>query len=569
VPSLADLRHALRRRTRAARYVAEDAGYAARRFGRRLGSGAGSRWSGLTLRTRMRIAAGLGALAVIAVLVVVLASNLPCQFPGGQECQPDDEAIALVPADAPAYAHVAIDPDTRQYEDAAGIADRLPRLAEQAIARLPGPSGAAINYRREVTPWLGAEAALALVPAGGGDPLPTVLLEVGDEQGAERFVERLGARATQVGDFVVVGREPQVRRVVDTESEGRSLEDSDAVAEVRDGLPDLRLAELYVTEEGADELLGPGDPLGSFEIFVDARATRAAGAALVVGEDDLEIAIHSALDPERAEGSPGFFAAFPEFDPALSGEVSEDALAYLALGDPEQSIAGLLDQATAEAPSLAEGFEDVGRRLRESGNVSLEREILPLLTSQAAVVVEPRGGGGQSADGTGVPYVSMIVDDVDEERANRALARLQRPIAKALDPGRSLQAPVFQQRDIDGVPARSLRISATVDLTYALIDGKLVVSTDPAGVRQVARGGGSLDDSSRFDEVTEGFPDGLSALAYLNLGGLLNLAEQAGLGADPAYAPFSGELRKLEGVGVAVEHSDEAIDTEIRLTIGD
>jgi hypothetical protein len=604
------VRYALRRRTRRARYALEDLGYLTRRRARQVAGGAGGWWSGLTSRTRRLILGLIGTVVLVIAMALLVVPILPCWVPGGDECQPEDEAIALVPGDTEAYAHVVTDPDSQQYERAASLAERLPTVTEQLIARLPGPSGASFDYQREVAPWLGGEAALALVPSGAGAAKRAVLLEVGDTEGADRFVERLagGDPRTEtyedielrlkgrlavgtVDGFVVAGPEEQVKRVIDTRAKGRSLEEDDAADEVLDALPDLRLAELYVSEQGVDNLLAPGGSLGSFEAFVNAKATLGAGAALTAGEDNLELALRSVLDEERFDNTPGFFGAFPRFDPDLTGEVSEGSLAYLALGDPARSIVALLTQATAEAPGIVAGVEDVGERLRKAGKVDLEKQVLPLLTSQAVVTVEPgqperggargapeaeaQGGGGggavpptpEAAAVPTVPYVSLILQEVDEEKATKALARLQRPIAKALDPSVSLQAPVFKEQAIDGVTARSLRISRTVDLTYALVDGKLVVATDPLGVRQVQGSDSSLEESDRFEGATEGFPDELSALAYLNLKGLLGLAEQAGLGQDPAYGLFADELRKLEGLGVAVEQEDERIDTEIRLTV--
>jgi Protein of unknown function (DUF3352) len=565
---------------------------------------------GLTLRARQRIVAGAAVLvAVVAIAAVAVASNLPCWAPGGGECQPGDDAIELVPADSTAYAHVLTDPGSDQYERAAALADRLPTVTDQILTRLPGPSGAKIDYGRDVAPWLGEEAALALVPSGGGAPRRTALLEVGDERGANRFVEALAGRdprtevegdfdvtlageglaVAQVSGFVVVGPRAQVSRVIETEGGGRSLDEVEPISEARDAFPEPRLAELYVSREGAEELLAPGGSLGSFEALVNAKATLGAGAAVVAGEDGLEVHIESVLDPDRERSSPGFFAAFPDFEPALGDEVSEDALAYLALGDPAGSVEGLLSQAAAEAPALASAFEDAGRRLREAGDVSLEREILPVLTSQAAVSIEPRRPEGAATPGApeaegvpepgadqpapasglpGIPFVSLIVDEVDEERATRALAGLGAPIAKALDPSRSLQAPGFKEEDVDGVTARSLRISPTVELTYAIVDGRLVVSSDPLGVRQVSGGGPSVEESDAFEAATEGFPGELSALLYLNLADLVTLAESAGLGADPAYAVIGPEVGRLEGLGVAVERGEESIATEIRLTLG-
>jgi hypothetical protein len=586
VPTLADLRYAIRRRTRRARFVAEDVAYAVRRRTRATSTAPLERWSGLPQRTRELILAGSAALVVVVVIALVAVPNLPCQAPGGDECSPPDDAIELVPGDSLAYLHADTDPDTQQYENAAEIAERLPKLTDQLINRLPGPTGGTFSYRREVAPWLGEEAAVAVIPVRSGKRDVTTLLEIGDEEGANRFVQDLtgdeprtesyrdhelgtsgGLTVATAGDFVVAGPDAAVKRVIDTDAGGRSLADSEPADEVRDALPDLRLAELIVSEQGAAELLAPGGSLAPFEAFVNARATLEAGAALVAREDGFELEIHSVLDPDAAN-APGFFAAFPSFEPALEGSVGEGALAYLALGDPEQSLAGLLSQATAEAPGIAAGFERVAERLRRSGNVNLEQDILPLLTSQAAVAVEPSVGGSDAVV-AGVPFVSLIVEEVDAEAATEALSHLQAPLVKALEPQRGLQAPVFKEQEIEGVRVQSLTISPTVELTYAIVDGKLVLSTDPAGVRQVASGSSSLEDSERFSMATENLPEEVSALLYLNLGGLLGVAEQAGLGEDPAYALFSGELRKLEGLAVAVDRAEDAIDTKIRVTVGE
>jgi hypothetical protein len=587
VPTLADLRYAFRRLTRRARFVAEDVAYAVRRRTRATPNGPLELWSGLPQRTRQLILAGSAAVVVVVVIALVAVPNLPCQSPGGDECAPPDDAIELVPGDSLAYLHADTDPDTQQYENAAEIAERLPKLTEQLIDRLPGPTGGTFSYRREVAPWLGEEVAVAVIPVRSRDQEVTTLLEVGDEEGANRFVHDLtgneprtesyrahelatrgGLTVATAGDFVVAGPDAAVKRVIDTDVGGRSLAASEPADEVRDALPDLRLAELIVSERGAAELLAPGGSLAPFEAFVNARATLGAGAALAAGEDGFELEIHSVLDPKRAANAPGFFAAFPSFEPALEGSVGEGALAYLALGDPEQSLAGLLAQATAEAPGIAAGFERVAERLRRSGNVNLEQDILPLLTSQAAVAVEPSVGGSDAVV-AGIPFVSLIVEEVDAGAATEALSELQAPLAKALEPQRGLQAPVFKEQEIEGVRVQSLMISPTVELTYAIVDGKLVLSTDPAGVTQVASGSSSLDDSERFAQATGDLPDDVSALLYLNLSGLLGVAEQAGLGEDPAYALFSGEFRKLEGLAVAVERAEDAIDTKIHVTIGE
>jgi Protein of unknown function (DUF3352) len=622
LPSRKDLVSGIRRRARRLWYGAEDLAIAAGRIPRWIGDRARHAWFALSLEARRGAAIAAGAVVAAAAIILLLVPALPCQFPGGDRCAPPDDAVALVPGDALLYLHANTDPDSEQYEQAAALAKRLPTLVQQALATLPGAAGTGIDYREDVRPWLGGEAAVTLVPGDRDAVEQALLLEVDDDAGSERFVDELVGRDARsedyrevpvtargdlatavVGGFLALGSEDAVRGVIDTDAgNARSLDDAEPPDEVADELPDDSLVQVYVSERGAEDLFRAGAPLGSLEAFVNSDATRGAGAALVVTEEGFEIESHSLLDSERLRSSPGFFEAFAPFEPSLADELSSGALAYLGLGNPEQSIKALLAQATADAPGLVAGFDDFTKQLADQGEVNLQREVLPLLAGEAALGIEPpqqrdgaQGGGGEDEaevepelpEGiepggppplpaepgelsfTGVPYVGFVADEVDEEQARKALADLQVPISKALDPDESGQAAVFEGAEIEGLQARSLRISPIVNLTYAIFDEKLVVATDPVGVEQVKGGDTSLVDSDAYERATEGFPDELAAILYLNVGDLIALAEQEGLGADPAYALFAGEIRKLEALGLAVTSDETAVGARMRLTVED
>jgi hypothetical protein len=604
----------LRRRLRRARYRLEDAGAAAKRFLKERTSRGREAWAGLSEETRRRVALGAGVVIAILLLALVLVPALPCGLPGADSCPPEDDVAELVPSDALLYVHVNTDADSDQYEQASELAGRLPTLTQQVVAALPGAAGAGIDYDRDVRPWLGGEAAVALVPGNGEKVEQALMLEVGDDNGAESFTGELVGRRTQgrdyegvevktkgdlsiaeISGFLTIGTEEALQAVIDAQGDdGLSLADDDAAEEVADRLPDDSFATAFVSQEGAADLFRAGAPLGSFEVFVNSDATIGAGAALIAGDDGLEVETRSVLDPERLEASPGFFGAFTEFDPGLAGELSAGSLLYVGLADPEGSIQALLRQASAESPGITKGFEKFSKELKDDGDVSIEREILPLLGGEVAVGIEPppktgdRNGapeeeslpegiepGGPAPipeepgelDFTGVPYVVFVADDVDEDQARKTLADLQVPIAKAFDADEGGQAPIFEGADIAGVQARSLRISPTVNLTYAIFDEKLVVATDPAGVEQVKEGESSLADSDLYEGATEDFADELAALIYFNLGDLIALAERQGLAEDTAYALFAEEVRKLQALGLEVEPEDDALAARLRLTV--
>ena len=623
LPSGKDLLFGIRRRARRLWYRVEDVAIGAPRIPRSIAARTRQAWLGLGLQTRRRAAIAAVLVAAAAAFVFLLVPALPCAFPGGDRCAPPDDAVALVPGDALLYLHANTDPASEQYEQATALAARLPTLVQQALATLPGAAGTGIDYGDDVRSWLGGEAAVALVPGKGDEIEQALLLEVGDEPGSQRFVDELVGRNARsqdyrevaitargdlatavVGGFLALGSEGAVREVIDTDADAaRSLEDSEPADEVADELPDDSLVQGYVSERGAEDLFRAGAALGSLEAFVNSDATRGAGAALVASEEGVEIESHSLLDAERLRASPGFFEAFAAFEPSLADELSSGALAYLGLGNPEQSITALLAQAAADAPGLVAGFEDFSKQLEDEGKVNLQREVLPLLGGEAALGIEPpakrdgaQGGGGGEDEAevepevpegiepggppplpeergelsfTAVPYVGFVADEVDEDQARKALADLQVPISEALDPDESGQAAVFEGAEIEGLQARSLRISPIVNLTYAIFDEKLVVATDPLGVEQVKAGETSLVDSDAYERATEGFPDELAAILYLNVGDLIALAEQEGLGADPAYALFATEIRKLEGLGLAVTSDEAGIGARLRLTVED
>src|SRR5438067_13599626 len=107
-------------------------------------------------RTFIPIAVG----AVLAIAVIALIARA-----GGGGGPPATGAARLVPPDALLYLHVSTDRDrdaTRRARELSKRFPSLPRLRDTLLRRLSS-SGSAVDYRRDVEPWLGGEAALALL----------------------------------------------------------------------------------------------------------------------------------------------------------------------------------------------------------------------------------------------------------------------------------------------------------------------------------------------------------------------------------------------------------------------
>jgi Protein of unknown function (DUF3352) len=583
-------------RLRGAFYVVEDVALRVGRFlariPRALWGGIQGFWSGLSREGRGRFMAALGSAVVLILVLAAAVPNLPCEFPGGDSCPPPDDAQELIPSNAAVYVHLNLDPDSDQYEQAADVAASMPtitgEIVRRAAAQIPGPSGGPPSFPRDIEPWLGDEAALATLPGGEGEfGSQLVLLQIGDPEGATRFagrvasgrpqvdtyrevevsVDQRGLATAQLDGFLAIGSESVVRSVIDTQSgrEGASsLADDDDAQNARDELPDHRFADAYISAAGARSLARPNGSLGQLSPLISPEATRGVAAAVAADDDELELSVRSVLDTDRVRSRPGFFSAFSPFDPTLAGELSTDALAYLGFGDPEGAVKALLAQASEAAPGIASGFEDLVEQLRQSDEIDISKDFLPTLGDEAAFALEPRLEASES-DPT--PYLQFIADDVDAERAQRALASLQGPVADAVIPQTGLQAPVFEDSEIEGVDARTLRVSPAVELTYAVLDELATVATSPDGVARLAEGDGGLDDTDRFQRATEGLSDEPSLFGYFNLAELVAVGERLGLAEDPVYATFALEFRALESLGLAISSSEDSLDTDARLTV--
>ncbi len=554
---------------------------------RRRGS---KRWSGIPATTRHRLTAGAIVAAVVAGFWLVLIPVAPCGFPGGDACAPVDDAIELVPADALAYVHLDVDPESDQFAALTGVGARVPLLSKVALSALSNISGVAVDFDRQISPWSGGEIALAALPAGlAGERV--LMIEADDTDAADEFASELlgpkqssanaGGTDFSIGrrgaawaiddGFLLIGSRTGIAAMLDPKGGDGSLADADG-AGVIDELPEDRVAYAFVSADGARALFGQRG-FTPADTFIDTAATEGAAASVSASDTSVHLAVRSDLDPDRSDESPGFFAALPSFSPSLTSDIGPATLAYLGLGDPGAGAADLLDQARTSSPGLVAAFRDASRQLGRQAGIDIGEDLLPLLGSEAALSLQPVAASAEeTAPGvtpdSATPYVSLIAKDVDPEAAKKSLGSLQDSVAKALTSGGKGKPETWQTIQIAGLQAQSLAVSSAVDLTYAAWDDRLVIATDSLGIQQARSIDGGLGDSQKFEDVTEDMPDSVSLIAYLDLTGLLSLGEQAGLATDPTYTTYAPDLRSLTAAALTVDGGDERIDTDLRIAVG-
>jgi Protein of unknown function (DUF3352) len=539
-------------------------------------------WSKRSRATKRRIFAVAGVVVLYLIIKFLPVPGVPCEISAAKECAPSNDTIAYVPKDALLYAHLTVNSDSHQWELAGDLHDELPNFAallQSDTSDLATPAGRPVDLGREILPWAKDDLALLGVPGPKETTPEAYIVGVGDSAEADQFLAGLspggkgkqvkvgaatvtvypnGLATTRSGDQALFGNVLAVRAALAAQSGGSPRLEGSPQDAARSALPEVRLADLYLSRAGVSRMLASqGGSATQLNTFVDYGATTGMAASLSARDGGVEINLVSDLDRKLQLKSPTVFASLPEFDPSLADEASPDALGSIAVGDLGPALNKALSTAGSGAQGLAGSLRSLAQNLQKQAGVDPLNDLLPALGGQAMLVAEPTDT---------VPYASLIVDGVDEKKAGDALASLQQPILRAVGTG-APQVPQFKSEEVDGVAVHSVQVSPTVDLSYAIFDGKLVISTQPEGISQVRSSGDNLADSGAYEAVTDRLPDQVSALVFLNLDEVLGLAQRAGLAEDPLFASLSEDISHVQSLGLAVRGSDEELRSELFLAI--
>jgi hypothetical protein len=579
-----DLAFRAKTRLQAIGYWLREKGQIAWRWLKRAAAGSAAWWSRRSRGAKIRLGAVVGIVVLYLIIKFVSVPGVACQVSVAKECAPSNDTIAYVPRNAALYAHLTVNSDSHQWELAGDLRDELPNftaLLQSDTSALAGPAGRPLNLAGEVLPWVKDDLALLGVPGPKGTTPEAFIAGVGDSDKANQFAASLspggpakramvgdtslsvyanGVATARAGDQLVFGNVAAVRAALAAKvGQLPGLEGSDQ-DKAREQLPDVRLAEVYLSRAGVQRFLSaPATGATQLNTFVDYGATSGMAAGARARDDGVQVNVVSELDPKLEQKSPTVFASLPEFEPGLATEAGPRALGYVGVGDLGPTINNALATAGIGAQGLAGSLRGLAQRLQKEAGVDPLKDLLPALGGQAALIAEPTNAA---------PYASLIVDGVDETKARDALAALQRPLLRSVGT-RGGQVPSFQTREVDGVTVHSLLVSPTIDLSYAIFDGKLVVSTQPEGISQVRSSGDDLAGTSAFEDATDRLPDRVSALVFLNLDEVLGLAQRAGLAENPLYASLSEDISHVGSLGLAVNGSDDELQSELFLTIHD
>ena len=526
-----------------------------------------------TLTRRGRIIALLAAVLVVAAVVVVVASALG----GGDTEPPVTDAAKVAPESTLVLVDISTDGDRDVVKQAGDILDRFENYAPQRDKLLARLSGATqdIDVQRDVKPWLGDEAAIALTDTGTATAGSLVMIRVTDEGKAQGFMRKnpkRTAEGTYRGDryeeygrltvaikdkWLLIGQSGTVRNGLDAINGrgGRTLADTDLYKRAVDGLPDGRVATLYASAGGLRRVLVPMSGLvGGAAVLFDQPSLQSLAVSLEPEDQGARIVAHSSLDPKRR----GKVSEPIELE--LAGDVPPDALGYLAVNGISGALGRILEAAAggANAGGIGPILARLQQELAKQTGGGLQKNLLDLFDGEAAVVVERA---------TPAPILSLMTKTDDEDATAKTLHDLEAPVAKLLTP-KGDQAPTWKTSDLgDAVTAHTLQLPTGAGISYAVFDERLVISTNTDGIKKIKDTGDGIDSSDRFEEVLGDRPDKVGSLGFLDFSQLLELGEQTGLNDSRAYLAARDDLQKVKAVGVSTTGDEDDSTSEIRLSI--
>jgi hypothetical protein len=421
---------------------------------------------------------------VVAAWVVALACAvllMGCGGRGASSTPPASGAARVIPADALAYVSVSLDAGRSAVRQASATVIPLPGYRELLTglrSRLSAITG--VPFGTGIRPWLGTEAAVALVPeADSASEL--IVLGVKRPALASRFVATVTTAAARLVDGYVVVGEPAI---VAAAGRGASLAANVGFRRAESVAAPDRVLDAYATGRGLSELLGGHTGVeGVLAQVASAEAPATVAAALSPTGDGLRLSVRLTRSRPAAvvRFRPALAAALPASTaglvqmPSLTASGPE-ILAALAAASGSDATAGLLGR--------------LGPALRDQGVAlgPLER----LFSGPSAIFV---------LDGT----LGLITDTADARAARLELGSAGQALAELFAPRVSAGVePVVSTRSVKDTQVTDYQQGAASQLAYAVFGGHVVLDTSAGALTAIIDQTRSLASTPLYRSVLAG-----------------------------------------------------------------
>jgi hypothetical protein len=348
--------------------------------------------------------------------------------------------------------------------------------------------GTGLDYQRDVKPWLGAEAAVAILP-GNREPGRALFLQSEDDAKATAAMQKATSEPQVAvvyrmikGFAVVVERaQAEVLETVSrqTQSPSTALAAADKFTRVVDELEADRLALAWADRKALGELLKVGAAAAGAPPRIDLSGAD-------VGPSAAELhAVDNGAVVEGLSETPGTTGGgTTELTNDLPGSTAAAVTAWNLGGFLEGALGTLLQQGVNAVSQIQQVQTLLG--------IDVVKDLFSWMRGEAVIAV------GKPAQGATLPDLALVVDPTDRAAAQGA-------IDKILSLAKQRFGVVFQERPapegggtMHVFPAA---IQAGLQPAMALLPDSFILASSPEYLTTVAKGEGGFASSDAYTEV--------------------------------------------------------------------
>jgi hypothetical protein len=462
-----------------------------------------------------------GALAVLALVVTGCGGTSSGAGAGGAD---------IVPADATMFIALNTDADSGQWRTADNLASRFPDKQDGVKAVKQALRDEGLDWERDVKPALGPESDFVWLDLENEAENFVVITQPKDQAKFDNLISKAEESSDdifrdQVGDWEVLGPSREVVATFRRESESSDskLSDNNDFNDAMSSYPEDSLFRGYLNgrqmmdlsrrELTADERK-TFDKLGSLDWV--AASLRATSEGI-----RFDMNFHGKAGPALKGIAPT-----QPFRPSLTKEVPRDALFYATFHGAKGMLTGLENNPFFSDTPEIKHYSNVLRRVGS------------LLQGENAFYVRP-GPSGK------IPEVTFVTEPAPGTNGAATLDRILARYRSELD----LPSQPKPTR-VAGLPGRKIELGS-VDVYYANVGGRLVITDFQAGVRALKGNSPSLEQSDEYAGAvgSSGMPAKTEGFFYVNVRGGISYGERL------ANTPLpEGLKRNLRPLRSAVEY---------------
>jgi hypothetical protein len=420
---------------------------------------------------------------------------------------------SVAPSSSALFASVNTDFSSKQWTQTVALFDKFPgakQLLAEAEKQLQGISLADVGQA------LGPETDVVLLDYRNGGDNVVVITQPKDEAKLQALLAQGDQKpeTATVQGWTVIAQSKLLLARFQTESKAGTLSDSDAFKQAMDRLPGEAAAKLYVggdavTKELDRALSKSGAPSG---ITGDFGSLDSIAAAAVAEENGLSLSGDVAANLKDRPQT---------YSPELPSELPAGALLYVSFANLDQLLKRALDEVDKAQPNFK---KQLGLVEGVTG-LSLEGDLLPILSQEGAVAVYPAQSGQK------LPDIALLLKLSDEGKVRSLLDRLATLVG-------ATGSATVTSTTVSGAPVKKFEYEG-VTVLVGVFDGMLVVTNSESVITGLRSSGDKLADDPLYKEAADsaGLPDKVLGLVYANLhDGLpaaFSFAEQSGSTVPP------------------------------------